>query len=78
MQRAIFKQVTPIQFQSQATRVVPGHGTGVQQQAVNDDVYHLESSLLWVVVSVAANVVGGVLLISGMFILPHVLAGFLG
>jgi len=78
MQRAIFKQVTPIQFQSQATRVVPGHGTGVQQQAVNDDVYHLESSLLRVVVSVAANVVGGVLLISGMFILPHVLAGFLG
>ena len=78
MQRAIFKEVTPIQFQSQATRVVPGHGTGVQQQAVNDDVYQTESSRLRVVVSVAANVVGGGLLISGMFILPHVLAGFLG
>jgi hypothetical protein len=78
MQRAVFKQVTPIRFQSQATRVVQAHGTGVQQQAVNDDVYHAPTSVLRVVVSVAANVVGGVLLLSSMFILPHVLAGFLG
>ena len=77
MQRAIFQQVTPIQFQSQATRVLPGHGTGVQEQAVNDDSYDDENSPLRMVFSVLANVIGGVLLLSGMLLLPHVLAGIL-
>ena len=77
MQRAIFQQVTPIQFQSQATRVLPGHGTGAQEQAVNDDIYHDAGSQVRMVFTLLANVVGGVLLLSGMFILPHVIAGIL-
>ena len=77
MQRALFHQVTPIQFQSQATRVLPGHGTGVQDLAVNDDIYHDAGSRVRMVFTLLANVVGGVLLLSGMFILPHVIAGIL-
>ena len=77
MQRAIFQQVTPIQFQSQATRVLPGHGTGVQEPAVNDDDYHGEESVLKVLFSVLANVVGGALLLASMFILPHIATVFL-
>ena len=77
MQRAQSRETTPIHFQSQATRVLPGHGTGVQGQAVNDDSYD-DGSLLSMVLSTLANVVGGVLLFSGLFVLPHVIAGILG
>ena len=77
MQRALFQQVTPIQFQSQATRVLPGNGTGAQDPAVNDDIYHDAGSRVRMVFTVLANVVGGVLLLSGLFVLPHVIAGIL-
>ena len=46
-------------------------------QAVNDDVYHDENSPLREVFSVLANVVGGALLLTAMFMLPHVIAGML-
>jgi len=78
MQLAIFQQVTPIQFQSQATRVLPGHGNGVAEQAVNDDNYCDENSLLRMMFLVLANVIGGALLLSGLFVVPHVLAEILG
>ena len=39
MQRVLFQQTGVTQIHSQASRVLPGHGTGVQGQAVNDDVY---------------------------------------
>lgn len=78
MQGAIFQQVSPIQFHSQATRLLPGHGTGMQEQAVNDDNYHDGISPLRLVVSVLANVIGGALFLCGLFILPHVIAGFFG
>ncbi len=78
MQPVIFQQAELIPIQSQASRVLPGHGTGVQELAINDDVYENENSVLRLVFSVLGNVIGGLLLLSGLFVLPHVLAGFLG
>ena len=77
MQRAVYQQMTFAGFQTQATRVVPGHGTGLEEQAVNDEIYYQEDSLLRMVCSVLANVVGGTLLLSVMFVLPHIIATLL-
>jgi len=77
MQRAVFNQATITQIQTQATRVLPGHGTGMNDRAVNDEIYHDENSPLRLVFSVIANVVGGTLLLSGMFYLPHIIGRFL-
>ena len=82
MQRVLFHQAGIAQIQSQASRVLPGNGTGVHGQAVNDDVYDDVYddgiSPLRLVFAVLGNMIGGTLLLSGMFVLPHVLAGFLG
>ena len=78
MQRVLFQQTGVTQIQSQASRVLPGHGTGVHGQAVNDDVYDDGVSPVRLVFAVLGNMIGGTLLLSGMFVLPHVLAGFLG
>ena len=78
MQRVLFHQTGIAQPQSQASRVLPGHGTGVHGQAVNDDVYDDGISPVRMVFAVLGNMIGGTLLLSGMFVLPHVLAGFLG
>ena len=78
MQRVLFQQAGITQIQSQASRVLPGHGTGVHGQAVNDDVYDDGISPVRMVFAVLGNMIGGTLLLSGMFVLPHVLAGFLG
>ena len=78
MQRVLFQQTGDTQIQSQASRILPGHGTGVQEQAVNDDVYDDGASPVWLVITVLGNVIGGTLLLSGMFVLPHVLAEVLG
>ena len=77
MQRAVFNQATITQIQTQATRVLPGHGTGMEDRAVNDDIYQDENSPLRLVFSVIANVVGGTLLLSGMFFLPHIIGRLL-
>ena len=74
MQRVVIQQATFTQVQTQATRVLPGHDAGVDGQAVNDDIYHDEESPIRLVLSVLANVIGGTLLLSGMFYLPHVIA----
>ena len=76
MQRVLIQQ--PEISQSQASRVLAGHGTDEQEPAINDEFYDEKNSVLWLVVSVVGNVIGGTLLLSGMFILPHVLAGILG
>ena len=78
MQGVLFQKAEITQVQSQASRVLPGHGTGVQEQAINDDVYHDENSPVRMVFAVLGNVIGGVLLLSGMFVLPHLVAGILG
>lgn len=77
MQGAIFQQLEITEVQAQATRVLPGHGTGAQDQASNDDVYHDENSPLRMVLSVLGNVIGGGLLLYGMFALPHLVGGLL-
>ena len=74
MQQAIFQQATVTQIQTQASRVLPGHGTGLEKQAANDESSQGESSLLRLVFSVLANVVGGTILLSIMFVLPHIVA----
>jgi hypothetical protein len=78
MQRVLFQPPGIDQVQSQANRVLPGHGTGVQGEAVNDEIYKDENSPLRRVCSVLGNVIGGVLLLSALFVLPHVLGGILG
>jgi len=49
----------------------------MEDRAVNDDIYQDENSPLRLVFSVIANVVGGTLLLSGMFFLPHVIGRLL-
>ena len=78
MQRAISPRSTVKQFQTQATRVLPGHGTAVDGAASNDDIYHDQNTPLGMVLSVLANVIGGILLLSGMFFLPQLIAEILG
>ena len=77
MQRAVFPQATFTQIQTQASRVLPGHDASVHDQAVNDDIYHDGNSPIRMLFSVLANVIGGTLLLSGMFYLPHVIAKLL-
>ena len=92
MQRAVLQQATFTGFQTQAAQIAPGHGTGFKGQAVNDDSFRddsfrdnsyrddpcqKENSRLMLVVSVLANVIGGSLLLSGMFFLPYLIAGVL-
>ena len=43
MQRAILQQATLTGFQTQAAQVAPGHGTGFEDQAVNDDSFRDDS-----------------------------------
>jgi len=78
MQGALFQQAEITQIPSQASAAVRGQGTGIQTQAVNDDVYHNENSPLRMLLSVLANVIGGALLLSAMLVFPHLVAGFLG
>ena len=77
MQRVVIQQATFTQIQTGATRVLPGHETSVDDQAVNDDIYHDGNSPIRMLFSVLANVVGGTLLLSGLFYLPHVIAKLL-
>jgi len=74
MQRVVIQQATFTQIQTQANRVLPDHDASVGEQAVNDDIYHDEDSPVRLVFSVLANVIGGTLLLFGMFYLPHVIA----
>lgn len=77
MQRAILQQATFTGTQSKATRVVAKKVTGLEIEAVNDDAYEDASSPLKLVLSVLANVIGGSLLLSGMFFMPHLIARIL-
>ena len=77
MQRVVIQQATFTQIQTQASRVLPGHDASVDDQAVNDDIYHDGNSPIRMLFSLLANVIGGTLLLSGMFYLPHVIANLL-
>ena len=77
MQRAVLRAVTPIQFHSQATRVVTDHSASLQDEAVNDDVYETGVSVTQEAIRVIANVIGGALMLAGLLVMPHIIAGFL-
>ena len=66
--------ITPIHLQ--ANHVTPGHGTGIEDVACNDEIYQQEGTRMTMFLSVMANLIGGAILLSGMFALPH-LIGFL-
>ena len=74
MQQVIFHQTTATKPRSQATYLLPGHGTGTRAPASNDETYLQEESVFKMTLSVLANVIGGGLLLAAMFNLPIILA----
>lgn len=74
MQKAFHQQAT---LKLKQTQALPGHGVGLTEQASNDDSFQGEPSMFNWVLSVLANVIGGSLLLSGMFFLPQVIAQIL-
>jgi len=78
MQQILFHPRDFTGIDSRAGRNMPGHGTGVQQEAANDDCYDAETSPIWLVLSVAGNVIGGALLLSGLVLLPQIISDLLG
>ena len=66
--------ITPIHLRE--NRVTEGHGTGIEDAACNDEHYQQEDGKFTLVMSVLANLVGGSVLLSAMFFLPH-LIGYL-
>ena len=78
MQQVLFQQIDFSGSHSRACRVMPGHGTGVQREAANDDCYDVVNGPVRQFLSVAGNVIGGALLLSGLILLPHIVADLLG
>ena len=74
MQQVIFQQTSGTKLHSQATYLLPGHGTGTKNPASNDENYQQEESVFKITMSVLANVIGGALLLTAMFNLPIILA----
>ena len=68
MHRAIHQQATFVDRQNQ---ILPGHGTGLEKQAANDDDFEEETTVIQWMRKVLVNVIGGSLLLSGMFFLPQ-------
>ncbi len=77
MQRVVLHQATFTGTYSKATQVLVNQVTGLDLEAVNDDAYQDDGPPLKLMLSVLANVVGGSLLLSGMFFLPHLIAWIL-
>ena len=78
MQQVLFQPKDFTGMDSRTCRKMPGHGTGMPQEAANDECYEAETSPIWLVLSVAGNVIGGALLLSGLLLLPHIVADLLG
>ena len=78
MQQVLFQQKDFTGTHSRACREMPGHGTGVQGEAANDDCYDVENGPIRLVFSVVGNVIGGALLLSGLILLPHIVSALLG
>ena len=76
MQQALFSQKVffQTQTQAQATRVMPGRNAGLENHASNDECFDEEKSRLHSVLCVLADVLWGGILLSGMFVLPHIIA----
>ena len=74
MQRVLFQQSDTGQLQVAHESIMPGHGTGACAEAVNDDEYQQEMPILRMALSVLGNVLGGSVLLAGLYFLPHVFA----
>jgi hypothetical protein len=74
MRQVLFNQTTDTKFHSQASYLLPGHGTGTANPASNDENYLQEESAFELTLSVLANVIGGAILLAAMFNLPVILA----
>ena len=74
MQRVLFQQTDTSKLQIAPDIVMPGHGTGMRAEAVNDDEYQQEMPILRMALSVLGNVLGGSVLLAGLYFLPHVFA----
>ncbi len=77
MQLASHHKATVTHIHLQTGRVLPGHGTGIKDQACNDEAYDSDVIGFRMVISVLGNVLVGSLLLSGMFYLPHLIGFFL-
>jgi len=77
MQWALSSQTACTQIHAQATRVLPKQDAGRDNEASNDDCYDDKKPLLRMVLAVLANVVGGAVLLSCMYALPHIIAKIL-
>jgi len=77
VQPLIIQPATGQAIQPQATRVMPGHGTGAQHTVVNDAHYWTCTGVAKQVVAVLVNAIGGGLMILGMFFLPQVIGTLL-
>lgn len=77
MNRAQVQSSPPRHLHAQATRVVPGHGTGVLGNAFNDARYWSFVAAVRRTLSLLANVIGGGLVILAMLLLPQLLASLL-
>lgn len=78
MQQVLFQPKDFTGLDSRACRKVPGHGTGIQREAANDDCYDAETGPVWLMLSVVGNAIGGAILLSGLLLLPHIVADLLG
>ena len=65
--------ITPIHLHT--NRVLPGHGTGINDQASNDENFERQPPVFKMVLAVLGNMLGGLVLLSGLFALPY-LIGF--
>ncbi len=77
MTKAQIQPLAPRHLHAQATRVVPGHGTGVLGNAFNDARYWSFIAAVRQTLSLLANVIGGGLVILAMLLLPQLLASLL-
>jgi len=78
MQQVLFQQKDLTDPDARVCRKMPGHGTGLQRQAANDDCYDDENNPVRLVFSVVGNVIGGALLLSGLLLMPQIVAIVLG
>lgn len=78
MQQVLFQQKDFPSMDSRVCREAPGHGTGLPREAANDDCYRFENQPARQVLSVAGNVIGGIVLFAGLLLLPQIVAVMLG
>jgi len=77
MTRTLIQPLAPRRCHAQATRVLPGHGTGFLGAALNDPRYWSMITAAKRTLSLLADVIGGGLVIMGTLLLPQIVASLL-